>query len=200
MKNKEISMLSEREWQLWYKNNQDKIWKRDNFDFNQRVESLKDVSKVIDETGLKAYFANGVLLGAYRNNDFIPWDDDIDFDCLAPDFLDVCSAAQEEFINLGYIARLNTQQNKAKLNIYKNLEKISFAALYDLSDEYYFRYRYKWPKVFYQKPENINFKGLDFMCPSPIEEYLVHCYGSDWMIPKKSDNKETTFSRELFLK
>jgi len=89
MKNKEISMLSEREWQLWYKNNQDKIWKRDNFDFNQRVESLKDVSKVIDETGLKAYFANGVLLGAYRNNDFIPWDDDSDFDCLAPDFLDV---------------------------------------------------------------------------------------------------------------
>ena len=49
--------------------------------------------------------------------------DDIDFDCLAEDFMDVCDAAQEEFINLGYIARLNRHQNKAKLNIYHLNEK-----------------------------------------------------------------------------
>ena len=199
MNTEQISLMPEQEWKLFYNNFQNKIWKRDNFNFNQRVESLKDVERVINKTGFKAYFANGILLGAHRNNDFIPWDDDIDFDCLAPDFLSVCSVVQKEFIDLGYIARLNTEQNKAKLNIYKNLEKITFAALYDLNDEYYFRYRYKWPKVFYQKPENINFKGMQFICPSPIEGYLIHCYGSDWRTPKKHNNKEMTFSKEVFL-
>ena len=196
---RELSMLPEQEWKLFYRNFQNKIWKKDNFDFEQRLESLKDVSTVAKKTGFKIYFANGILLGAHRDNDFIPWDDDIDFDCLSSDFLDVCDAAKEEFVKLGYIARLNKKQNKAKLNIYKNLEKTTFAALYDLNKEYYFRHRYKWPKAFYQKPENINFKGINFTCPSPIEGYLTHVYGSDWMTPKRDENKEMTFSREIFL-
>tara|TARA_R110000824_G_scaffold126115_5_gene285518 strand:- start:745 stop:1344 length:600 start_codon:yes stop_codon:yes gene_type:complete len=199
MDNRYISKLPEEEWKLFYRDYQNKIWKKDNFDFNQRIESLKDVSKVSDKIGFKIYFANGVLLGAYRNNDFIPWDDDIDFDCLAEDFTDVCDTAQEEFINLGYIARLNRHQNKAKLNIYKNLEKITFAALYDLNEEYYFRYKHKWPKKLYKNSETFTFKGMQFMVPSPIEDYLRHVYGDDWSVPKKRKDKSLTFSKELFL-
>ena len=200
MDNKEISMLSMQEWQLWYKSNHNKIWKKDNFDFNSRTNSLKDVSKIMDEIGFKAYFTNGVLLGAYRDNDYIPWDDDIDFDVIHTDFYQHCDILKEKFMDLGYVVFLNKDYGTAKLNIYKNLEKISFDVLFDMNEYYYFRYRYKWPKKLYEKTETINFKGINFMCPSPIEQYLVHCYGNDWRTPKKSNNKETTFSKELFLR
>ena len=197
-----ISMLPEKEWQSFYKKHKNKIWKRDNFDFDQRTENLKEVSKVLEKTGFKALLANGALLGAYRNNDFIPWDHDIDFDCLAPDFYDKCDEAKEEFMKLGYIARLNKAHWFAKLNIYKGLEKISFAALFPLpspSENYYARARQKWRQSLYQKTEIINFKGMDFICPSPIEEYLEYCYGKDWRIPKQAANStdDTIFSKEM---
>jgi hypothetical protein len=200
MNNKEISMLSLQEWQIWYKNNQHKIWKKDNFDFNSRTESLRDVSKIMDETGLKAYFANGILLGAHRDNDYIPWDDDIDFDVIHNDFYQYCDTLKEIFIDMGYVVFLNKDHGMAKLNIYKNLEKISFDVLFDLDEHHYFRYRYKWPKKLYEKTEVIKFKGIEFVCPSPIEKYLVYVYGNDWMKPKKNSNKEMTLSKEIFLK
>ena len=196
---RQISNLSEPEWQSFYRKNKNHIWKRDNFNFPQREDMLVDVKEQIDN-GFEAYFANGTLLGAYRDNDFIPWDDDIDFDILAPNFYEKCEEVKLAFLDKGYIVYLIKQPGIAKLNIYKNLEKISFAALFDMNEHYYFRYIYKWPKKLYEKTEIINFKGIDFMCPSPIEQYLVHCYGDDWKTPKKSDNKHVTFSKEVFLK
>ena len=64
--NVQISNLSESEWQSFYNQNRDLIWKKDNFDFKQRVEMLKDLKEFIEQTGMVAYFANGVLLGARR--------------------------------------------------------------------------------------------------------------------------------------
>ena len=195
----QINMLPVPEWKLFYKKNKNSIWKRDNFDFEQREKSLQDVSNVISELNFKAYFANGVLLGAYRDNDFIKWDDDIDFDCLADDFMEHCDELKNRFTELGYIVYLNKEFGKAKMNIYRNLEKISFDVLFDLDDDYYFRFKYKWPKSLYAKTEIINFKGIEFICPSPIENYLIHCYGTDWNVPKSSHDKNLTFSREVFL-
>ena len=195
----QVSNLPEREWQAFHKKNKEHIWKRDNFNFSQRELMLVDVREQID-LGFNAYFANGILLGAYRSNDFIPWDDDIDFDVLAPDFYNKCDEVKRGFIDKGYIVYLNKQPGIAKLNIYKNLEKISFDVLFDMDEYYYYRLDCKWPKYLYEKEYQINFKGSDYKCPGPIEKYLVHVYGEDWTVPKNYPVKKDTLSRGLFIR
>ena len=141
--NRQISNLSEDQWQIFHRKNKELIWKRDNFDFEQRVEMLKHTKEIID-SGFNAFFANGILLGAHRDNDFIAWDDDIDFDVLSQDFYKDCKQVKEKFIQMGYIVYLNTEPGKAKLNIYKGLEKVSFDVLFPLNEEYYFRNNWKY--------------------------------------------------------
>ena len=104
----QISNLPEAEWQAFHRKNKSSIWKRDNFDFAQREKMLIDVKEQID-LGFEAFFANGILLGAYRNNDFIPWDDDIDFDVLAPNFYEKCDHIKKTFVDKGYIVYLTKQ-------------------------------------------------------------------------------------------
>ena len=170
--NVQISNLSENEWQSFYSQNRDLIWKKDNFDFKQRVEMLKDLKEFIEQTGMVAYFANGVLLGARRGGDFIEWDDDMDFDIIDSEFYKHCLSLKEYFCEKGYIVYLNRESGKAKLNVYKGLEKLSFDTLFSLNEDQYFRYDMKWPKRFYNDNKKIKFKGLEFLCPSPIDEYL----------------------------
>jgi phosphorylcholine metabolism protein LicD len=196
---KQISDLNESEWQLFYSKNKNYIWKRDNFNFSQREEMLKDVKNQIDN-GFEAYFANGILLGAYRNNDFIPWDDDIDFDVLAPNFYEKCEEVKQFFVDKGYIVYLNKQPGIAKLNVYKNLEKISFDVLFNMDEYYYFRMDCKWPKYLYKNHYDIMFKGINYKCPGPIEEYLVHVYGEDWTTPKNYPVKKDTLSKRMFIR
>ena len=197
--NRQISNLSEDQWQIFHRKNKELIWKRDNFDFEQRVEMLKHTKEIID-SGFNAFFANGILLGAHRDNDFIAWDDDIDFDVLSQDFYKDCKQVKEKFIQMGYIVYLNTEPGKAKLNIYKGLEKVSFDVLFPLNEEYYFRNNWKWPRRLYDDEHTINFKGMDFKCPGPVEDYLVHVYGKDWQTPKNYKNKVMTLGSEIFIR
>ena len=196
---RQISNLPERDWQVFYGRNKDLIWKRDNFDFTQRIRMLEDIREVID-SGFNAFFANGILLGAHRDNDFIAWDDDIDFDVLSQDFYKDCKRVKEKFIQMGYIVYLNTEPGKAKLNIYMGLEKVSFDVLFPLDEEYYFRNNWKWPRRLYNDEHTITFKGMSFKCTAPVEDYLIHVYGKDWQTPKNYKNKVMTLGSEIFIR
>ena len=52
----------------------------------------------------------------------------------------------------------------------------------------------------YEKEYNISFKGKEYKCPGPIEEYLVHVYGEDWTVPKNYPVKKETLSKGIFIK
>ncbi len=50
------------------------------------LEMLKFIDKVCSEHGIQYWLSSGSCIGAIRHGGFIPWDDDVDIEMLAPDY------------------------------------------------------------------------------------------------------------------
>lgn len=51
-----------------------------------QLEMAKDIKRVCDENGIRYFLYRGTFLGAVRHKGVIPWDDDMDFGMLRPDY------------------------------------------------------------------------------------------------------------------
>jgi len=94
------------------------------------INFLKEQLRIFEELKISYFFISGSLLGAYRNQGFIPWDDDIDIEMMREDFNILI-----QFLRKNYI-EVNTKEIKYSLNnrsfiIKKHIEKhpnqLSFA-------------------------------------------------------------------------
>lgn len=50
------------------------------------LEMLKHIDKVCQDNNITYWLSSGTCLGAVRHGGFIPWDDDVDIEMLAPDY------------------------------------------------------------------------------------------------------------------
>jgi lipopolysaccharide cholinephosphotransferase len=69
---------------------------------------LKTIDEIFDNNKIDYWIDAGTLLGAYRNNGFIPWDDDIDISVNKKDYLRAC-----------YILNNYTKKHKDYYLLYK---------------------------------------------------------------------------------
>jgi len=193
MNNEEISALSYNDWVKYKKENLPKLLNTyPNFDFKTRFEIMKNFKSITEKAGISLYLANGVLLGAVREKDFISWDDDVDMDVLIEELEPKYEMIKEQLISLGYIVRGIEKHPEMKINVYYGGEKVGILALY-LKGDFRIRSSYKWPRSFYEEFEEIVFKGETFKTPK-INDYLNHQYGTDWNTPKKKNY----FNKDVF--
>jgi hypothetical protein len=194
---RQLSFCTNQEWLRTYN-----VETRPPFDLEMRKRNLLEVKEVLDSVGLKFWLTNGTALAAYRDQDWIPWDDDVDLDVMMEDFLPKHDAIKELLIDRGFVVRSKNIDNPkiAKVAVFRSEnplsgQKLALRPLYlDPSYEdnkYRLRQDYKYPKMFYENENasTIEFMGETFNIPSPPEKFIEYAYGKNWNVPNKSDHE-----------
>lgn len=161
---------------------------------------MHECCEALEKSNIKYYITDGTALGLYRQNGFIPHDNDIDVD------LDGDSCDFE------LIERIFTDELKMTLGrkvIYKGKiqqlifytdDEIIFDMVYWRKDNISHKYKVYFPESpacvldskYFGDAYWYLFEGKKYPLHAPIEEWLVDRYGLDWEVPKteKGDWRE----------
>ena len=78
-----------------------------------QLEMAKDIKRVCEENGIRYFLYRGTFLGAVRHKGVIPWDDDMDFGMLRPDYEKFCRIAPEKLSKDYCFQNWHTDENYA---------------------------------------------------------------------------------------
>lgn len=157
-----------------------------------QVIIVSEVTQILRKLGISPVVTDGVVLGIVRENNFIPWDPDIDF--FIP--LEKANTNKKNLINLLEINKfkiISSRYDNAtwKIQAYKLDYTVELRA-WQRKDKYWQRQdsvgrHYKVPLDFFDNLKWVNFKGIDIQIPNKSEEYLQYLYGN-WRTPLRSRN------------
>ena len=151
----------------------------------ERLTIYKEVISVLRRFNLNIYTTGGTLLGIIRDNNLIPWDDDIDMDMMYEEFVPNMYKIKDVLVENGYIVRLIETKEFPKMSFYKRGQKISICAL-TKKGKWRMRPSYRYKNKHFTNSKHITFNNMELLVPNPPEEYLSWVYG-DWKKVIKSD-------------
>ena len=161
-------------------------------------KDLKTIKNLLDSLKVRFTLAYGTCLGAYRDKEFLPGDDDIDLAItdkvplemrkrIATDLMDLGFKKQDMFwvVEGKKLDNVPYYQGTEKTGIIvlERYVKITLFFFYDDGKEM-ICIPHGMPLIsslskFYKKLDEIKFKGDKYLIPSPVEDYLAYTY-RDW--------------------
>ncbi|MBE9503674.1 MAG: LicD family protein, partial [Proteobacteria bacterium] len=162
-------------------------------DRGNAIKALKEVKQILDSFGVTFFLRQGTCLGAIRDNDLLPWDDDVDMGSVIG-FHGVTEKSLDQIVvafrNHGFLARID----HLSVNLYIPLVKYSTRVdwlCYKVVDDYIIQFPFqKTPLSLFTVLKEITFLKETFLVPNPPEEYLRLKYGENWKTPKKPGDYE----------
>jgi hypothetical protein len=172
------------------------------------INDCKDVLKVFDAHKVPIFLAYGAVLGSQREKDFIKWDDDVDLVVTAKIDYKTRKSIGWMLHDLGFqpqpilfkvFGRMELSEigyngsEDSGIIVCERKFKFSIFFFKEENCPQHGREMVCYPKYgsnalissparFYDKPAFVKLRGVKFMVPSPIKEYLEFTYG-DWKNP-----------------
>lgn len=157
-----------------------------------RLKGLNEVVKILDQEKISYRIAAGTLLGFYRDNAFIPWDNDVDIFFNVVDIFNKKNNLIKIIKKKGFELILTN-----KINNYKcfGFRAMKYGTRYEFSG-FHERGKYmvslpkwnigwKYPKGLFNSLGRIKFRNYEYMTFSDIEAFLILQYGN-WKQPKRT--------------
>ena len=178
----------------------DKIRLRTHEELIAQNNGLVIIKNTLDEIGVINYLSSGTLLGAVRDNDFIPWDWDVQMYLVMENAYPLRQKITKSLVDKGFIIhKFIDSEDALKWAVSKRADlaqAVREGAYFELTAWYVqgkWRYRKKKsmrvPSYLFEGEYYINFKEVKYRTLNPPEKYLEFCYG-DWKTPIRSSNKE----------
>lgn len=154
-----------------------------------RRDLLFKAADILEQNNFPYFLDGGVLLGAYRDNAFIPYDWDIDLICRTEQLTDYLQTLTQAFLNRNFnIDAVEKRHRKMKLVVELHNQPVSLQG-YFKEGEYRVRrhntFTKKIPQHFFEVGDTITFLDRTFPCCGPVEDYLNFLY-RDWKTPLNS--------------
>ncbi len=149
-----------------------------------RGRGLAEIKAVLDAVGLPFIIEGGALLGAVRQKDFLPWEDDVDVAVRTEDLAPRTGEIVERLETAGFASQI-----EGALPESLRITALKYDTVYQICG-WYLRGRWrrrkhhKMPATFLDKTTTVALRDVLYPCPDPPVQYLRFFYG-DWQTPRK---------------
>ena len=168
----------------------------------RRNEFLK-ICNILDSLNINYFLQTGILLGAIRNNGFIPWDWDVEISVYSEEVIGKISHLVTKINNSDFeVEKYNKELSNLKIDFIGKLPKETthYTILgwrHDKKKKIFWRNKFKVPEHLFSKMQKIKLFDKYHNAPFPPEDYLKYQYG-DWKKPLRSHNKSQYLTKEFY--
>lgn len=163
----------------------------------RNAKDYRAVKNVLLEMGIKFFAIQGTALGAFREGDFIEWDDDVDLACFMDEnqekVLKEILSAKGFKIDDNHCLEM-PDRGCVKIAGYIRAIRYTLVDIYRLlKDEkgYFFNdlYPFYFDEGTLDKLTTVRLGDQVCFAPTPPEAQLVKLFGEDWKTPKITNNR-----------
>ena len=171
-------------------------------ELNIRKKEFLKICNLLDELNIKYFLQTGILLGAIRHNDFIPWDWDVEISVFAEEVVEKMDLLIREINNSGFrVEKFYKELPKLKIDFIGKLPKETNSYTiqgwnHDKDKKIFWRNKFKVPDHLFKEMKKIELFEKYHLAPFPPEKYLEHQYGN-WKKPLQSSDKSKYLTKRF---
>ena len=179
-----------------------KTFIRNSVQLEARKNEFLLICSILDDLQVNYFLQGGVLLGAIRDNSFIPWDWDVEISVFYSDLKPVFNTLVSCLIGKGFkLNKVLTDGGQIKVDVYgeHDNEVTSYSVIswqYNPNTDTFDRRKLKIPSSYLMNFSKISFCDRIHNVPSPPEKYLKYQYG-DWKTPLRTDDKASYLTNQF---
>ena len=181
--------------------NDPKVRIRTKEELNVRRQEFLKICKILDKLDIKYFLQGGLLLGAIRHNDFIPWDWDAELSVFTEEVFPKVDDLINEIISSGFTIKNSVRElSRLKIDFIGKLpgdvtRYTIMAWNHDKKKKIFWRNKFKIPDHFLLNMKKIKLFEKYHFVQTPPEKFLEHQYG-DWRKPLQTSNKYIYLRKE----
>ena len=167
----------------------------------RKVEFLK-ICNLLDKLEIRYFLQTGILLGAIRHKDFIPWDWDVELSVYANEVEPRMDQLISEIEQLGFkIEKYYRELSRLKIDFIGKFSRDTTVYTiqgrnHNKEEKVFWRNKFRVPDHLFNKMSKIKLFEKDHFAPDPPESYLTHQYG-EWKKPLQTSDKSIYLTRKF---